>query len=213
MLLLSLECLPRLCTESLKLVHDGLSRAAHVAFVAAGPVASSPAPPRPLPAAGDPYHELHAVLQRIRGVTTSVHRHSGSAPPTAVCVLDGWVPPGPAPHPVLMRLCLATTLALLPEITSHRVVYFRGCPHESFERVLDAGADEENPTDLAMSLGDIFGAHERLDAIVSGVAPPSPFRVTGLHVIPVPPYADDNPQDVSGVASMALRAIRGAINC
>ena len=98
MLLLSLECLPRLCTESLKLVHDGLSRAAHVAFVAAGPVASSPAPPRPLPAAGDPYHELHAVLQRIPAFTT------GSVPPqvvfTALKVTTGLVPFRSSPRPV-----------------------------------------------------------------------------------------------------------------
>lgn len=208
MRLLSLESLPHICTEPLKFVHTELSRTGRVACVAAGPVTSTPAP-RPSPSPGDPYHELHAALQRIVGVRLAVQRATPQV--AAVCVLDGWVPPMPAPHPLIHRLVLAMETAALVDtgITSHAMLYLRGCPHDSFERLLDANADADG---CPVALGDLLGMHKRLDAVARGTAPLGPFPLLARHVVHAPPYCDDNPVASLAVGRRALAAVLATVD-
>lgn len=202
--LLSLESLPHICSEALKCIHTELARAGHVACVAAGPVTSTPAP-RPVPAPGDPYHELHAVLSRIVGVRLATQRAPKA---TVVCVLDGWVPTLPPPHPVLQRLALDIQRATLQDaaITSHAILYMRGCPHESFERLLDANMDADGPGGPT-ALGDVLGVRDRLDAVARAEALAGPFRVSTRRVIHAPPFCDDNPVAAARVGRHALGVI------
>lgn len=208
MRLLSFESLPQICTEPLKFLHTELTRTGRVACVAAGPVTSTPAP-RPSPSPGDPYHELHAALQRIIGVRLAVQRASSQV--VAVCVLDGWVPPMPAPHPALRRLVLEMETAALADtaITAHAMLYFRGCPHDSFERFLEANADADG---WPMALGDLMGMHDRLDAVARGLAPLGPFPVVARHVLHTPPHCDDNPVDSRAIGRQALADILRAVD-
>lgn len=207
MRLLSLESLPQVCTEPLKFIHTELARTGRVACVAAGPVTSTPAP-RPSPSPGDPYHELHAALQRIVGVRLAVHRASSQV--EAVCVLDGWVPAMPAPHPAIRHLVLAMETAALADagIDAHAMLYIRGCPHDSFERLLDANADSDGcPTPL----GDLLGMHDRLDAVARGTAPLGPFPLVARHIVHAPSYCDDNPVASLAVGRRGLAAILSAV--
>lgn len=205
--LISFESLPQICTEPLKYMHTVLARTKRVACVAVGPVTSTPAP-RPSPTPGDPYHELYAALQRIVGVRLAVQRAQPEA--TAVCLLDGWVPAMPVPHPVIRRLVLDMENAALADtgITSHAMLYLRGCPHDSFERILEANADADG---CPVALGDLLGMHERLDDVARGCAPLGPFPVVARHVVHTPPYCDDNPVAAGAVGRRALAAILTAV--
>lgn len=213
MLLLSFECLPYICSETLKLLHEKLDAAYSpaIAFVAAGPCSHTPTP-RPLPSPKDPYHELHALLQRLRGVHMAIQRakYAHGRPPPITCVLDGWIPTAAVPHPAVATMCLDMTRALLPDVLAHALVYFRGTPHESFERVLDVAAQEDDviaTEAAAITLADILGTQERLDGIMHRSILPSPFPVTGVHTIDIPLYCNDNPVETVNAVTQTLRVL------
>jgi hypothetical protein len=203
-LLVSFESLPYSCSEVLKCLHTALARTSKTAFITAGPVESTPAP-RPFPAPGDPYHELHAVLQRIIGVRLAVHRHPNC---DVVCVLDGWVPSMAFPHRVLHDLCLAIQSATLNPIgiTGHEMVYFRGCHHESFERVLCCSGDNDSGGP-SMTLAHVIATRARLDAVARGEVTAGPFRLLSCHVVGLPPFCEDNLIASSNVARRALTTL------
>lgn len=203
-LLLSFESLPHSCSEVLKCLHTSLARGGKTAFVTAGPVESTPAP-RPFPAPGDPYHELFAVLQRIIGVRLALSR----TPHTdVICVLDGWIPSMAFPHPTLHALCLAIQAATLSStgIVGHTMVYFRGCPHESFERVLSCSGENEG-SGYPMTLEDVLATRTRLDAVARGEVIAGPFQLHQCHVLGLPSFCEDNAVASSLVARRALSTL------
>jgi hypothetical protein len=216
MRLLSLESLPHTCDGALKLIHSKLvSTSPWIAFAMGAHHAS----PRPAPAYGDPYVELAAVLQRITSVRLAVQRAPSDT--TTICLLDGWVPPAAMPHPVIARLSVDIAAATLAScgIDSHECVYLRGCPHESFERILDAPDREmtfrDSPEPLP-TLGDVIGCRDRLDAaLISRTDPCTPFPLSSVCVVNVPAACDENPLAVLGVAHRALEnlAQKESVKC
>ena len=206
--LLSLESLPFVCDTTLKCLRNRLVHA-NVSFVSAGPVGSSPAP-RPVPAPGDPYHELHALLQRILGITMALQRYPATH---VVCILDGWTPPLPSPHPALARLSLAIATAALAHtgITDHTMIYFRGDVHESYERSLDAAASGTDNFEMDMqvtgwttTLGETMQVQHRLDALVGGGVNVAPFPLRACHLIHAPLFSQENPVASLHTAQKAL---------
>ena len=204
-LLLSFESLPYSCSEVLKCLHTALARSGKTAFITAGPVESTPAP-RPFPAPGDPYHELHAVLQRIVGLRLALQRTPQC---DVVCVLDGWIPSMAFPHPRVHELCLAIQVATLSHlgITGHDMMYFRGCPHESFERILCRSGENE-ASGPPMTLADVLATRARVDAVVRGEVLASPFHLVQCHVITLPSFCEDNLIASSVVARRTLTTLK-----
>lgn len=205
MRLLSLESLPKVCDEVLKYIQEHL---AGIAFVTAGPAMLSPVP-RPAPSPGDPYIELSALLQRVSCLRLATQRHPHAR---ALCILDGWVPTGALPHPVLAKLEVDMAYAALHDcgIDGHEFLYLRGCAHESFERLLehvDRDATFRESPEILPSLGDLLGCKMRLDALARGDASCTPFEVLATHVLHLPPACDDTLLAVNNLGQRAVQIL------
>lgn len=206
MLLFSLESLPCICKEPLKYIYEHLTQIPSIAFVTGGTAALSPAP-RPAPAPGDPYHELWALLQRLASVRLVTMRNPQAS---LCCLLDGWIPAASSPHPLLRQLQVDLTAAALVAcgITSHQMIYLRGCPHESFERLLEAEHSESIPT-----LADLMGGQERLDAVIlRNEGPCTPFPLLKKYVVQLPTACDDNPLAAETVGRRAVGIIQEVLS-
>jgi hypothetical protein len=112
------------------------------------------------------------------------------------------------PHPLLHELCLAIQSATLNPngILGHEMVYFRGCPHESFERVLCCSGESDGGGPL-MTLADVLATRSRLDAVSRGEVTAGPFHLTRCHVIALPSFCEDNVVASSLVARRALTTL------
>lgn len=207
MRLLSFESLPHTCENVLKLIQERLvsrSTSYGLTFAPVGRYAL----PRPVPGGGDPYVELSALLQRLTSIRLAIQRApSGTA---TVCVLDGWVPLSAFPHPVIARLSLDISATALGScgIDAHEFVYLRGCPHESFERLVDQYDREMTFRDAPESLptfGDVIGCRDRLDmALIGRTTTCTPFPVQSVRLIEVLSACDENPLATVLTARRAL---------
>lgn len=205
MRLLSLESMPRTCDDVLKFIQEH-TRSLPIAFVTAGPAGD--VRPRPSPAPGDPYTELSSLLQRIVALRLAVHRNPEAR---ALCLLDGWIPAAPVPHPVLEKLAIDIARAAMAGygIDGHDILYFRGCPHESFERSLEHVDQQHSFRETCVdgrvaTLGDLMGARERADLFG---AEHSPFVVRLWDRIELPTHCDENPLAVEQIGRRALQYI------
>ena len=204
--LVSIEFLPHTCETIVCAIQEKLHKHGKV-FVCSGLAgesgvygaatsgsAADTISPRPAPAASDSYYELRAALHRIRALLSATARHEDLR---ELYVLDGWIPPMPAPHPLLAALVRDVTCKALQStaIERHDVVILRGSPHLSFERILEHAADADTCTAL-VTLAGMFGAHRRL-------ANPdiSPFPRGAVAVLDVDEHADDNPHEVGAIVA------------
>lgn len=180
--LISLESLPHSCDDVIEYVQA--NHASSVVMVTAGPVTSSLSP-RPLPAPYDPYHELCAVLQRIMCLRLATQRHPSAK---AVCLLDGWTPALPSPHPLVHDVACQIARAALPFIHSHTLLELKGDLHESYARILDASDDAEGggAPQWVPHLGHVFGMWARYE---DGL----PFPRVQRHMITLPSYCNETP--------------------
>jgi hypothetical protein len=113
------------------------------------------------------------------------------------------------PHPAVHALCLAIQTVTLQTsgIGGHEMVYFRGCPHESFERVLHCSGEADAGGGPPMTFADVIATRARFDTVARGEMIPGPFHLLQCHVVSLPPFCEDNAIASSVVARRTLATL------
>ena len=204
--LVSIESLPYTCDVIVEAVADILRRQTSMTCVAVVHIRRSMSVttgPRPAPAPTDVYHELSAILHRLRSVRDAAARY----PLADVCVVDGWIPAAPSPHPLVARLTSQLAARALQDANFevHDALLLDGSPHVSFEGGLEYGADAEFAPGLR-TFASVVETRARFHVAFQQQRL-SPVRCGRLLKIDVDPNADQNPVDVYRIARATVSAL------
>jgi hypothetical protein len=197
MILVTLEGLEKSCDELLKCLQAKLK--SHMLPWPTNPAATSAQPPS---------MEIAACMARIAVRLKCLNRAQSTANNDIVCGAHWLQMPhhmDPEQRSVLHNLALEASKNLVKvfdiRVDKHLMIFIRSDPHEMYERLIDSMECGN------VLLGDLEQAQQFLQDAEQTRFPVSVFPVR-LDRVHLPPFAIDNPIDLSSVADQIVQLVR-----